>query len=109
MPTTRPRIVLHLELSCQEPSGADLIAFLRKAVPFYEMLPGVKIRLLRSIDRPGRFIEVVEYETDDAFESDRARVSGDERMARFLSQWRELLAEVPGVEHYADVTSEITR
>jgi hypothetical protein len=96
-------VVLQLGLQCREQSGQDLIEFLRRAKPFYESLPGVKVTLLRSLDRPGHFIEVVEYTTQEAFQADLGRLSADERMKGFLAEWRELLTDPPEVEHFAEV------
>jgi hypothetical protein len=103
----RPHFVLYLEFGCREPTGHDLTRYLRQAVPFYQSLPGVNVRLLRSLDRPGRFVEIIEYANDEAFRADKTRVSDDERMQSFLAEWRELLTEPPVVEHFADITAEI--
>lgn len=109
MSGVRPYVVLHLGLHCQEPTGHDLTTYLRQAVPFYQSLSGVNVRLLRSLDRPGRFIEVIEYATNEAFRADAARVADDKQMQSFLAQWRELLTEPPEVEHFADITAEIAK
>jgi hypothetical protein len=105
----RPRVVLQLGLNCREPTGRDLTAYLRKAVPFYRSLSGVNVTLLRSLDRPGRFVEIIEYATEEAFRADQARVADDKQMQSFLAQWRELLTEPPEVEHFADITAAITK
>jgi hypothetical protein len=102
-----PRVVLQLGLNCREPTGRDLITYLRKAVPFYQSISGVNVRLLRSLDRPGRFSEIIEYTTEDAFQADQARLAEDEKMQGFLAQWRDLLAQPPEVEHFADITAAI--
>jgi hypothetical protein len=81
---------------------------MRNAVPFYQSLAGVSVRLLRSLDRPGRFAEIIEYTTDEAFRADQVRVADDKQMHGFLAQWRELLTEPPEVEHFADITAAIT-
>lgn len=105
----RPNVVLHLGLACRESTGSDLKMYLRQAVPFYQSLSGVNVRLLRSLDRPGRFTEIIEYATNEAFRADKARIADDEQMQSFLKQWRELLTEPPEVEHFADITAEIAR
>jgi hypothetical protein len=103
----RPHLVLHLQFACREPVGGDLTAYLRRAIPFYQSIPGVSVRLLRSLDRPGQFLEIIEYADEDAFRADEKRVADDERMHSLLAQWRELLTEPPVVEHFADITDEI--
>ena len=61
----RPHVVLHLGLQCRESGGPDLIAFLHDAVPIYKGIVGVNVGLLRSKDKPGRFIEIIEYDTEE--------------------------------------------
>ncbi|MCB1496071.1 MAG: hypothetical protein KDJ86_09820 [Bauldia sp.] len=99
--------MLHLGLNCRDATGRDLKRFLREATPFYESLPGVGIRLLQSLDRPGRFIEIVEYDSERALQLDDARLSQDPQMRAFIAQWRDLLIEPPEVERYLDLTAEI--
>ena len=77
-------MVLTLGLSCREPAGVDLIAFLRRAAPFYKSLQGVNVRLHRSLDRPGHFTEIIEYATEEVFHADRARLANDTRMQGLL-------------------------
>jgi hypothetical protein len=84
-----------------------LIAYLQEAVPFYQALPGIDIRLLRSVDRPGSFTEVIEYQTAQAFQADQKRIEEDGRMQRLLARWRTLLIDPPIVEHFTDITVEI--
>lgn len=85
----------------------ELSVFLKQAIPFYESLPGVRVRLLRSVEHPDRYIEVIEYETIEAFESDEKRLSGDSRMQRFIKRWRTLLKDDVEVETYEDITDTI--
>lgn len=107
MSDPHPRVVLQLGLNCREPTGHELAGYLSKAVPFYRSLAGVNVRLLRSLDRPGRFVEIIEYATDEAFQADQVRVAHDKQMQDLLAEWRGLLVEPPLVEHFADITSEI--
>ncbi len=52
----RALVVLDLEISVSEPQLADFLAFLRRAVPFYEEPGGIRVTLLRDDQRPGRYI-----------------------------------------------------
>lgn len=101
------RRVLHLRIRTRSAEAEELLSFLKAAVPFYESMGGVRVRLLRSIDDPTRFIEIVEYADQDAFEKDQHRVASDPQMRGYLQTWRSLLAEGVEVETYEDVTSSI--
>lgn len=65
------------------------------------------MRLLRNIDDPRCFIEVIEYETIEAFRSDEARVRDDPQMQVLLREWRSLLVEGVEIETYEDMTNLI--
>ncbi len=93
-------VVLDLEISISEPRLADFLAFLRRAVPFYEEPGGIRVTLLRDDQRPGRYIERVEYVDESVFELDQRRVAEDEHMKALLAEWRGLLQEPPVVRVY---------
>jgi hypothetical protein len=98
---------IHLRITSRCDDPAALFAFLRQAIPFYEALTGIRIRLLRSVDDPSRFIEVVEYETQAVYEADQVRVSSDPAMRSYLSSWRALLQNGVEVETYEEVTDQV--
>lgn len=93
-------VELHLRLRVHPGGRGALLGFLREAVPYYESPGGIRVGLLESADDPDRFVEVVEYATEAAYEADQRRVEQDERMKTLLARWRELLAEPPVVEVY---------
>ncbi|MCC6228418.1 MAG: hypothetical protein IT432_04240 [Phycisphaerales bacterium] len=97
------RVVLDLEISVAEPRLANLLAFLRRAVPFYEQPGGIQVSLLRDDQRPGRYIERVEYIDEAAFALDQRRVAEDEQMKALLAEWRGLLQEPPVVRVYRTI------
>jgi hypothetical protein len=98
--------VLCLRLRIKDTEEA-LLSFLKKAIPFYEAIEGIRIRILRNTNDPSRFIEIVEYATDDAFESDQRRVAEDRQMKTLLAEWHALLADAVEVEIFEDLTSKI--
>lgn len=99
--------ILHLRIKTPGDSAAALFSFLRNAIPFYESAGGVRVRLLRRVDDPTRFIEVIEYDSSEAFNRDQHRVDNDPQMQGYLQTWRSLLEEGVEVETYADVTDEL--
>ncbi|MGZ4257148.1 MAG: putative quinol monooxygenase [Gaiellaceae bacterium] len=94
---------VHLRI-CLEPGRADeLRSFLREAIPFYESPGGIRVRLLGEVGAPDRFIEIIDYASEDAYSKDEERVKSDATMAQYLARWRALLAEPPIVEVYRDI------
>lgn len=102
------RIHLHLRFRTKPGNAESLLAFLRRAVPYYEAPGGIRVRLLQSVKDPDSFVEIVEYETKDAFDRDQQRVANDPEMRALLSEWRDLLAESAVVESFQELTSMIT-
>jgi quinol monooxygenase YgiN len=99
----RPAVSVHLRI-CIEPGRADeLLSFLREAIPFYESPGEIHVRLLADAGAPNRFIEVIDYASEDAYLRDEERVASDATMAKYLTRWRALLAEPPIVEVYRDI------
>jgi hypothetical protein len=91
-----------LHLRCRVIAGrrAKFLAFLHEAIPFYESPGGIRVHLLENLQDDHRFIELVRYRDQMAYEQDQVRVSHDPTMKRYLGRWRELLAEPPVVEVY---------
>ena len=85
----------------------DLVHFLRDAVPCYERPGGITTRLLRDVDDPDAFVELIEYADRDTYERDQQRVASDPEMRGYLDRWHALLAEAPAVEAYEELTAEI--
>lgn len=99
----RPAVSVHLRI-CVEPGRTEeLRSFLAEAIPFYESPGGIRVRLLGDTSAPDRFIEVIDYASEDAYLNDEERVKSDPTMAQYLARWRALLAEPPTVETYRDI------
>jgi quinol monooxygenase YgiN len=93
-------IELHLRGRAAPGRRAELVAFLREAIPFYEQPGGIRVRLLWDVSDPDRFVEVVEYADQDIHDRDQVRVAGDAEMHGYLQRWHALLAGPPEVETY---------
>ena len=99
------RIDLHLRVRVATGRREAFFAFLREAIPYYEGPGGIEIRLLQDKADDHRFIELVLYEDEQAYERDQERVASDPVMKRYVERWRSLLAEPPQVEVYRLVRS----
>ena len=98
---TQPtRIDLHLRLRILPGRREEFLAFLREAIPCYQSPGGIEIRLLEDKSDDHRFIELVLYENESAYDRDQQRIANDPQMKRLLNRWRALLAEPPQIEVY---------
>jgi hypothetical protein len=93
-------IELHLRGWAAAGRRADLVTFLREAIPFYERPGGIRLRVLWDTTDLDRFVEIVEYADQRTHDRDQQRVDNDPHMNEYLRRWRSLLAEPPQVETY---------
>ena len=75
-PSSKVRRTMHVRIKTPGVDAGQLIALAKSAIPFYEAFGGARIRLLRNVDDPSQFIQVVEYEMD---ERHRAQPAEDRR------------------------------
>jgi hypothetical protein len=85
------RRVLHLKFTFPGADPSHVLALVMAASPFYEFFGSRGVKLLRNVDDPSRFIQVIEYETDEALETNRQRIASDPRMQVYLQAWRTAL------------------
>jgi amino-acid N-acetyltransferase len=91
------------------PAGrADLVAFLRSAIPLYERPGGIRVSLYESVDEPGLYMELVAYADRAIYEADQQRVDHDPEMSAMLARFRAVVggpAEVRRMAPIADVAT----
>ena len=97
------RRTLHLRFTMTSADPSQLLAMVTASKPFYEMLGGTEVRLLQNVDDPGKFIQVIVYETAEDLETNRARIAGDPRMQGYLTMWRTMLPGGVEIDVYRDV------
>lgn len=107
--TSASRVLLHLRIEVSAEHAGELVPFLREARKIYEAPGGIRIRLLRDMNHPNRYIELVEYDDRPTYDADQIRVDTDPLLVSTLDRWRALLASRPGVEVYEDVTHLLER
>lgn len=90
---TRVRRILHLKFTFPGAEPAQILAMVKATAPFFEFFGGREVRLLQNVDDPSRFIQVIDYETDEALEINRQRIASDPRLQAYLQAWR---AALPG-------------
>jgi hypothetical protein len=95
---------LHLRMRTTAASATPLLSIVKGAIPFYEASGGGRVRLLRNVDDPGQFVQVIEYEVDETLEFNRQRIASDPAIQAYLMAWRSLLAGAVEIDVYEDVT-----
>jgi hypothetical protein len=94
---------LHLRFTMPSADPAHLSALIKSAKPFYEFFGTTRVRLLQNVDDPGRFIQVIDYETDEAMELNRQRIASDPRLQSFIQAWRAMLPGAVEVDVFQEV------
>jgi hypothetical protein len=94
---------LHLRFTMQAADPAQLSALIRSAKPFYEFFGTTRVRLLQNVDDPSRFIQVIDYETDEALELNRQRIASDPRLQSFIQAWRSMLPGAVEMDVFQEV------
>jgi hypothetical protein len=100
------RRTLHLKMTVPTADPAHLLPMVQAAMPFYEFFGGTRVRLLQNVDDPAKFIQEIEYETDEALELNRQRIASDLRIQTYLQTWRAMLGSAVEVDVYEDVTGK---
>jgi hypothetical protein len=92
----RIRRILHLKFTFAGAEPAQILAMVKAATPFFEFFGSREVKLLQNVDDPSRFIQVIDYVTDEGLELNRQRIASDPRMQAYLQAWR--MALPGGVE-----------
>ena len=97
------RRTLHLKFTMTSADPSQLLGMVNASKPFYEMLGATEVRLIQNVDDPGKFIQVIVYETAEDLETNRARIAGDPRMQGYLTMWRTMLPGGVEMDVFKDV------
>ena len=97
--------ILHVKIKTPSPDAAKLVATMMKnAAPMYRAFADVHIRLLRNVDDPTRFLQVVEYQAEQTIEQSRQKIASDPVTQNIVQAWRALFPGAIEVDVYEDVT-----
>jgi hypothetical protein len=100
---TTVRRTLQLRFTLPAANSEQLVAMIKAAAPFYQMFGNAKVRLLRNVDDPSKFVQEIEYEAQEEWELNRQRIAGDVRMQTYLQAWRAMLPGAPEIDVYQEV------
>ena len=97
------RRTLHLRFTLTAAEPAQVLAMVKAATPFYEFFGSRQVKLLQNVDDPSKYVQVIEYETDEALEFNRQRIASDPRMQSYLQAWRAVLPGAVEIDVFKEV------
>jgi hypothetical protein len=102
---TKANRILHIKIKAPSPDATGVLATMMKnAAPLYQAFGDVRVRLPRNADDQTRFLQVVEYQADEAVERSRQKFPSDPMTLNFVQPWRALFPGAVEVDVYEDVT-----
>jgi hypothetical protein len=103
--TAKARRILHVKIKTPTPDAAKLVtSMMKNAAPMVQAFGDVRIRLLRNVDDQTRFLQVIEYQADQAIEQNRQKLASDPIAQNIVQAWRVLFPGAVEVDVYEDVT-----
>jgi hypothetical protein len=99
------RRILHFKFTLPAADPQHLLTLVKASAPFLEVFGGKSVRLLQNVDDPARFVQVIDYETDESMELNRQRIASDPRVQTYLQTWRAILPGAVEIDVYQDVAN----
>lgn len=97
--------ILYIKLRTPSADATALLASMMKnALPLYQSFGDAKVRLLRNVDDQTQFLQVIEYQTEQAFELNRQKLASDPMIQNYLRTWRALFPGAVETDVYEDLT-----
>jgi len=97
--------VLCVKLRTPSPNAtALLVTMMKNAFPLYKAFGDAQVRLLRNVDDQTQFLQIIEYQTDHAFELNRQKLASDPVVQTYLQTCRSLFPGALEVDVYEDLT-----
>jgi len=99
--------ILHVKIRTPSADATTLLTTMMKnALPLYKTFGEAQVRLLRNADDRTQFVQVIEYQTDQAVEFNRQKLASDPIMQNYLQAWRTLFPGAMEVDAYEDITEK---
>jgi hypothetical protein len=97
--------ILHVKVKTPSADATTLLTTMMKnALPLYKAFGEAHVRLLRNADDQTQFVQVIEYETDQAVELNRQKLASEPIMQNYLQAWRTLFPGAMEIDVYEDIT-----
>ena len=96
------RRTLHFKFTL---TGANeqMVAMIKSSAPLYQMFGEAKVRLMRNVDDPSRFLQEIEYEAPEAMELNRQQIASDPRVQAYLQAWRAMFPGAIEIDVYHEL------
>jgi hypothetical protein len=88
-------------------SGKILASMMKNSALIYAAFGSVRIRLLKNVDDPAQFVQIIEYQADRTFEQNRQKLSSDPMTRNIVQGWRMLFPGAIEIDVYEDVTENV--
>ncbi len=98
---------VHLHVKIKPQDRAAFFEFLHEAIPFYERDGETRMSLIEDTNEPNSFVEIVEYQTEAAYQRGEEAVRNDPETLEYLARWRALLIGPPVVTEFIDRASDV--
>jgi hypothetical protein len=83
----------------------QFLGFIKATEPYYELFGGKQVRLLQNVDNPAQFVQIIDYEIHQSFETSRQQIASDPRLQAFLQGWRQMFPGTVEVDVFREVES----
>jgi len=98
----RRTLLLRLKAPTQD-AAQVLGSMMRNTAAMYNAFGDAKVRLLRNADDQTQFLQIIEFQADQAVERSRQKMASDPTMQNFLQAWRAMFPGAADAEVYEDV------
>ena len=99
--------ILHVKIRTPSADATTLLTTMMKnALPLYKTFGEAQVRLLRNADDRTQFVQVIEYQTDQAVEFNRQKLASEPIIQNYLQTWRTLFPGAMEVDVYEDITEK---
>ena len=96
------RRILHFRFTLPD-VAPEMLAMMKSAAPFFQMFGNAKMRLLRNVDDPKRFIQEIDYEAPEAMEMNRTKIASDPLVQGYLQTCRMMFPGAVEIDVFDEV------
>jgi len=105
--TPKAKRILHVKVKTPSADATSLLmTMMKNALPLYKAFGEAHVRLLRNADDQTQFVQVIEYQTDQAIEFNRQKLASEPMMQNYLQAWRTLFPGAMEIDVYEDITEK---